>query len=110
MTRCENPACGAVLDPERVRRYNAKTCDAACRAAAFRARHGIVPVGGRAETQTPVRTARKGRYKPPGPQLSYWRAVGAVAEGFGAEREWVERILRPVLPEAQRARLEARER
>jgi hypothetical protein len=125
MTQCENPACDAVLDPERVRRYNAKTCDAACRAAAFRARHGIVPVGGRAEAQTPVRTARRGRYKPPGPQLSYHRAVAALAADLARARwglaQWgleppdafrteAERILRPVLPAAQRARLEAREK
>lgn len=172
--RCQNPDCWAVLDPERVRRYNAKTCDAACRAAAFRARHGIVPVRERAEAQTPVRTAparpwydgriclgcradvfesgsvhaadcavfaeqlrlaklvsaeaatreRRGRYKPPGPQLSYHRAVQAVTDALALDaltdqapyqtrawyRERAEAVLRPVLPAAQRARLEAREK
>lgn len=120
--RCQNPDCWAVLDAVRVRRWGAKTCDAACRAAAFRARHGIVPVGGRAEAQTPVRTARRGRYKPPGPQLSYHKAVEALARmlverwddptpGDWRVARWkAAHTLRPVLPAAQRARLEAREK
>ncbi len=111
--RCLNPACGAVLDPVRVERWDAKTCGSSCRAAAHRARHGY---GQGLSGPVPVAPVRTGsRAKPPGPQISYHRAVAALAEfleegGHGDYTHVAKQVLWPVLPELQQERLRARGR
>lgn len=115
MTRCANPECRRPLDPERVARYGARVCDAACRAAAFRARHGIrrVKAGSGAPVAREPR-ANGSRSGPSGLQVSFRRAVRELAAvapvgltSTEAER-WAAQRLAPALSDRQRARLEAR--
>lgn len=122
MTACANPECRAVLDPERVRKYGAKTCNAACRAAAFRARHGIGRVSGGAGAPVAREGRANGSRKPnaAGLQVSYRKAAVVLAEHLASEEfHWfeggdeecaavAERWLREALSDAQRARLDAR--
>lgn len=114
---CANPECPNPIDPERVRRYDAKTCDAACRAAAFRARHGIRRVSDGAEPVVASKPRANGsRSGPSGAQVSFRRAVGVVADLLVAEAGWdpgpaydlAQEWLGEALSEKQRARLAAR--
>lgn len=75
MTHCANPECGKRLDPERVKRRNAKYCEGnACRSRAHKLKHGL------AEPR-PERLENGSRG---GVQLSYRKAVRAV-EGAKAQ-------------------------
>ena len=119
--RCQNPVCWEKLDDERVKKHNAKTCNDACRAAAWKARtgYGRPPnpsqgsggskhLGGRAN----------GRRKASGIQIGYRKTVDWLAdflvmhhgfsEGASARLE-AEHLLRPLLSEKQRATLGARD-
>ncbi len=81
---CEH--CSLALPPERP---NRRFCTPACRTAAYRARK-----------------ASPNRHKPSGLQLSYHRAVTAVATELGQKR--AEQLLADALPARQRQQLEAR--
>ena len=121
VTRCENPECGAVLDPERAAR-GAKTCDPRCRAAAFRARHGYRRVSdGGPVPVAPTGRSHASRSKPSGAQVSYFKTVNVLAAelarlrryGLGqldgeTDHEWARRVLGDALPEKQRERLRGR--
>jgi hypothetical protein len=108
VARCANPACRKELDPERVRKYGARTCNGRCRAAAWKTSVGY---GRPARANGPV-----GRRKESGVQASYRRAVASLsawlqAQGWDAEDAETEaaRVLRPALSDRQRAQLDARE-
>lgn len=75
MIRCANPACRRPLDPERVINYGAKTCDAACRAAAWKARTGY----GRQTGRKGRANARQPRRRTPDLRVSYRKAVDVLA-------------------------------
>jgi hypothetical protein len=118
--RCQHVGCWAVLHPERAAR-GAKTCDARCRAAAWKARTGYGRPGGRsaAVVVSEGRSHASGGGARPassGLQVSYRKAVAVVTDllaceaGFdsGEAGELAEYWLRSALSEAQRARLDAR--
>lgn len=104
-----------MLTVERVA-HGARYCDARCRAAAFRARNGYLPLS--AGGPRPVRAegrANASRGKPSGRQVSFRRAVNVLAAelaqlrrfGFAqlcdeTEGEWAERVLAGALSERQR--------
>jgi hypothetical protein len=112
---CRNPSCPrptVPLDPERVRKNGATTCDDKCRAAAWKAEHGY----GRHDGVSGRANGSQARRKRSGAQVSWGKAVAAFsaylqAVGYDAEDAEVEavRALRPALSERQRKQLEDRE-
>lgn len=110
MKVCEH--CKGALSTERIA-HGARYCDASCRAAAFRARNGYLPLsaGGPRPVQREGR-ANGSRSKVSGRQVSYRRAVSAAADllvlhagwNEGAARAEAEEWMRSVLPEKQRSR------
>lgn len=108
MRTCANKNCGASLDGMRA---SARYCSAGCRTAGWKDRKGIT--GYRA-----VKASLNGRRKPSGMQISYRKAVEALARRLAAlgplgpddALTAAERVLRPALSDRQRELLEQRER
>lgn len=109
--KCAGPDCDITLSAVSIA-HGARYCDARCRAAAFRARNGYLPLS--AGGPRPV--AREGRAngsrsKPSGRQIAYGKAVAATAgllvlhAGWspGAAQAEAEAWMRSALPERQQA-------
>lgn len=114
---CENPNCGKPLDPERVKKKGARTCDDACRAAAWKARVGY----GRKDRPVARKTRANGKPRKPEMRVSYHKAVDAacgalatyvMAQGCSEEdaREEIAEAIADALTPRQRAALEAEAR
>jgi hypothetical protein len=106
---CDNIDCRKVLDPDRVQRRKAKTCDDVCRAAAWKQRHNY----GRHD---PPQSRTNGKPRTSGLQVSYRRALteisaGLQANGWDAEDadDAAGRWLRWAMSARQRKQLETRE-
>lgn len=107
---CEGPGCTVSMAG---RHPSARFHSDACRARAWKERTGYGRPG-------PRKGRANGQPKPSGLQVSYRRAVTAVADYLAAQdghaetlpvyQPTAESILRPALSVRQRARLEARER
>src|SRR3978361_866081 len=113
---CDWSGCKAVLHPVRVAATGAKTCNELHRGRAWKertryGRHDAVVVRGRAN-------GPHARKKPSGLQVSWGKAVEALADHFmlfeevtpKTARLMADEILRPALSDRQRALLDARER
>lgn len=107
---CRHRECRRVLDPARVRKFGALTCNRLCRGAAWKRERNYGPQGGVGKSN--------GHKRASGTQISYRKAVMALARwsslGHGVDEPpaeeiaWAESVLREALPVRQRAQVEAR--
>lgn len=110
MRLCDNPACRKPLAPERVEKHDAKSCDSACRSAAWKARTGYRHPSRRNAAERPQNGSQPRSRPRSGLQVSYQRAVEVLAKGLrwhlhqplAPTEELVERILKDALPTRQR--------
>lgn len=100
MRLCKNVECRRPIDPERVEKYDAETCDSKCRAAAWKQATGYGRPAARVDRANGA--SRSGR------QLSYRKTIAVVTDVLAgympAHRAQVmaENALRDALPERQR--------